>query len=242
MTTKPDWHTVNELPMTHDRKPNDEPPATEEILAYMHGELSPDAEEQMRERLMEYPDLLRALSVPFPNEPAAPGDADYVTDEEWPEHWAALQKRMDRGRVAEFRRPSWIGTALAAIVAIVFAGLYWQAERKLGQPRVTGDEIQLIDMARRGPGGTPQAIHFQGDFVLLSVRLAGEPRAAYRVAMVDDSDNREVWRSDAVQSQGDLHLHLQIPRRSLVSGNVYRIRVYGDEELLGDYVVEFYAR
>ncbi|HEY0372206.1 MAG TPA: hypothetical protein VGD79_09410 [Thermoanaerobaculia bacterium] len=236
MSIKPDWRTVNELPMTHDRKRNDEPPTTEEILAYSRGKLSAEAEEQMRERLMDYPDILRALAVPFPNEPAQPGDPDYVSDEEWPQHWAALQKRMDRGRVVEFRRHAW--TALAAIVAIVFVGLYWQAERKLGQPGVV-EEIVLNTETRRGPGGPPQPIHVSGDSVLLRAPLAVQPNTEYRLAFFDESGTRELWSSDALRPEGDLRV---LVRRQFLSPGLYQIRVYANEERLDEYIVQVYPR
>lgn len=238
MSTKPDWRTVNEPLMTHDRKRNDEPPTTEEILAYANGKLSPDDEERMRERLMNYPDLLRALAVPFPTEPAQPGDADYVSDEEWPEHWAALQKRMNGGRVVEFRRHAW--TALAAVIAIVFAGLYWQAERKLGQPRIPAEEVvQLNVESRRGPGEIPAPVHIAGDSVILSVPVA-EAHAKYRMVILDEDGTREKWRSDLLDAA-----RIEVPKSFLAPG-IYRIHVYGvdgaRETMLVDTAVQIYPR
>ena len=240
MSTKPDWRTVNETLMTHDRKPNDEPPTTEEILAYVNGKLPADAEERMRERLLDYPELVRALATPFPSEPAQPGDPDYLSDAEWSDHWAAFEKRMGRGRVVEFRRNAI--SAIAAVVAIVFAGLYFAAESKMRRPGIAGEEVQLSADLRRGPAD-PLPIHLQGDYVLLRPILRDEAHDTYRLAIFDENDRREVWRSGALEAEGKL---LVVVPRAFLSPGTYHIRVYGldgtREELVGNYAVQVYPR
>src|SRR6185436_10982736 len=104
-----------------------------------------EAAERVRAWLVCNPDLARALMQPFPANDAEPGDPDFLSQEELAKHWASLQQRIQvpvttsAFRLLQF--PSrW--TALAAALALVFAGLYWQAEsrarrldRELHEPR-----------------------------------------------------------------------------------------------------------
>lgn len=227
MITRSDWQTVNEQRMAADRERLGGPPPTEEILAYLRGELSAEDEERMRERLVCHPELMRALAVPFPKEGAEPGDPDYVSDEEWPAHWASLQKRMKGGRVADFRRHGW--TALAAVVALVFAGLYWQAESKSRRPQVAGEEVTLLSDVRRGPAGPPQPVVIDGDAVVLAaVVTAPEEHDAYRIAIFDRNGSRRLWQSEAVRPRSDRRVAIRVPRAFLASGD-YRIVLYGLE-------------
>jgi hypothetical protein len=242
MSTKPDWRTVNEQLMTQKHEHDGEPPTTEEILAYSRGELSPDEEERMRERLVSHPEILRALAVPFPSEGAGPGEPDYLTDEEWPEHWAVLQKRMHRGRVVDFRRHAW--TALAAVLALVFAGLYWQAERKAGRPRSVGEEVELRSELRRGPGGPPQTVVVEDDTVVLSASVTDRDDDAFRMAIFDADGTRELWRSERLHPRSDQSVAIVVPRSFLSPGD-YRISLYGvqgsREESLATYTVHIPA-
>jgi hypothetical protein len=231
MNTKSDWQTVNEQLMAENRRRLGEPPTDDEILAYTRGELSVEEEERMREHLVCHPELLRALAVQFPAEGAAPGDPDSITDEEWPAHWAALQKRMVRGRVVDFRRHAW--TALAAVVALAFAGLYWQAEWKARRPHVIAGEVTLLSDARRGPAGPPQTLaHWLDEsghsVVLTAVVSDPQEHDAYRVAILDANGSRALWRSERVQPRDDQRVAIVVPRSFLLPGN-YRIVLYGLE-------------
>lgn len=240
MISKTDWQTANERLMAEDRLRLGEPPTTEEMLAYTRGELSPDEEERMRERLVAHPDLLRALAVPFPGEGAEPGDPDYVSDDEWPAHWAALQRRMRPGRVVAFRRHGW--TALAAALALVFAGLYWQAEWKSRRPQVVAwEEALQPDTPRRGPMGPATTLAAEGDS--LGLVLDVHDRAewdTYRVAIVEAGEPRALWSSGAVRARADQRVAIVVPRSFLGPGQ-YQIILYGidesGEESLATYTV-----
>src|SRR3954447_15685824 len=95
MTTKSEFSAANRDLVSENRATNGEPPTAEEVLAYTRGELTPEEEARIRERLIAYPDLVRTLTTPFP-EPAEPGHPDYLSDHEFARHWKALQKRRQR--------------------------------------------------------------------------------------------------------------------------------------------------
>src|SRR5204863_147400 len=112
MNTKADWQAVGRQLREEDRRGAGEPPTADEVLAYTRGELPPEEEASVRERLLCHPDLVRTLTEPFPAEGAKRGDPDYLTDAEYEFHWAAMQKKMQKpvqpvsqpGRVLHFWR------------------------------------------------------------------------------------------------------------------------------------------
>src|SRR5262245_53707110 len=120
--------------------PTHEPPTSEEMLAYVRGELSEAEEERFRDRLIGYPELVRTLTAPFPADGAKPGDDDYLSDQEYARHWTAMQQRMSHNNVVPIRHAAarvWQSVAaIAAALNVVFGALYWQAHVELGQPRV----------------------------------------------------------------------------------------------------------
>ena len=91
MITKSDFDAVFQR-MTEEERAKNQPPTSEEMLAYTRGELSEDDAEAFRERVMAYPELVRMLAEPFP-EPAQPGDADYLSEHEFARLWRAPAAR-----------------------------------------------------------------------------------------------------------------------------------------------------
>ena len=138
MITKSEWRSINES-LNSEERARLEPPAFDEVLQYMRGELPAEDEERMRERLVPFPELVRALTAQFPTEGAKPGDPDYVSDDEFAKQWAFLKHRAKRKSASQF----WpaIGSVAAAL-AIVFGGLFWRAQTQLQiertMPRVAG--------------------------------------------------------------------------------------------------------
>ena len=136
-----------------------EPPAPDEVLAYTRGELTPDEEARIRERLIAYPELVRALTTPFP-EPAEPDHPDYLSDHEFARHWKALQKRRQRpdGGLQFWRAFG----AIAAALAVVFGGLLWRAQTELKKPQAFGEQQDLYPDGRRGAEGVPKTLTATG--------------------------------------------------------------------------------
>ena len=141
---------------------------------------------------------------PFPTDDAKPGDPDFLSPEELAKHWASLQQRIHQpakvsmGRLLQF--PSrW--TALAAAVALVFAGLYWQAEskarrldRQFHQPQALESQLLLPDGRRGEDLATP--LTAKGERFVLDLALFNASRfETYRVEMTDET--RSPWRSRA---------------------------------------------
>jgi hypothetical protein len=199
------------------------------MLAYTRGELSPEEEARVRERLAGHPDLVRTMTEPFPAEGANPGDPDYLPDAELATHFASMQKRMhvakpaERGRVLQFWR---YAAAIAAGIAVVLGALLWQTSANLVQPRVVGEQQVLFPDGRRGPSSEPATLTAQGESVLLITPLIGESDYdRYRIEIVDASSDRPIWSSDALRPEDDSFAIL-VPRRFLKPG-IYRVVVFG---------------
>ena len=233
MITKSEWQAVNRQLMAEDRQRLGEPPTAEEILAYTRGELSPEDETRVRERLVCHPDLVRALAVPFPAEPAKPGDPDYLSEDEFAKHWEVLQKRMRPHRVVRFPH-AW--TAIAAACAIVFGALFWQAEwrarrlaKELNEPRVAWEEYVLPAEGQRGGGNATAVLPAEGDTVLLRAPVYNQPHyAGYRLEIVDPSATppRVLWSSTGVRRSDDDTFDILVPRAFLRPGR-YQVVLYG---------------
>jgi hypothetical protein len=230
MITKSDWQAVHEEMTADDRRKLGEPPTTEEMLAYSRGSLSAQDTERVRAWLVSNPEMARALTQPFPEDDALPGDPDYVSKDEVERRLAALKNRIHgaaprtEGRVLQFR-PAW--TALAAALALVFGVLFVRSELELRrvttQPQATQNFTLMSDQQRGG--NDPEPLSVKTEFVTL---LATPPDVGYENYRVDITDISAVsprhWQGPAVVNDGVLSI--LVPGRYLKPGR-YSIVVYG---------------
>jgi hypothetical protein len=237
MITKADWQTVNHDLMAEQRRVLGGPPTAEQLLAYTRGELPADAEERMRDLLVCYPDIARTVAVPFPREAAQPADADYLPDAELEKVWPLVQRRLgyarSRGGVLQFPHAL---TALAAAIALVFAGLYWQAQSKLSgvnEPGVLVDEQVLLPDGR-GNGDAGVTLTPSRGATMLIVPATPE---ATSLALVEKTarGERPLWSGEAVRRADDTFA-VVVPRGFLAPGD-YRLIVYAGTERLSSYSV-----
>jgi hypothetical protein len=189
-------------------------PSVDELLAYRRGELSGEREAHVREALLCYPELSRALFTPYPE------DGGALSAEEIDARWAELQTQLPRGRVIRFPQ-KW--TALAAAIAVMFGALFWRAEsngrrlaRELAEPRATAGQLLLPD-GQRGGDPTAATLTAAGDSYSLLVPLINQPPFdSYRLEIADASHT--LWRSPALHANADDTFSLLIPRPFLKPG------------------------
>jgi len=235
MNTKSDWQTAHREMTAEERRMLGEPPTAEEMLAYSRGELAAENAARVRVWLVTNPDLARALMEPFPDDDAKPGDRDFLSHEELSRHWVSLQQRIHDASPAArvFQFPGrW--TALAAAIALVFAGLYWQAEskarrlgRELHEPRALESQLLLPD----GRRGVEQATFLtaKGEHLVLDLALFDASRfETYRVEMSEETAGSLPWRSAAIRAADEETLSIDVSRAFLKPGK-YRLAVYGIE-------------
>jgi hypothetical protein len=248
----PTWDAVHRELMNVDRQRLGEPPAVEEMLAYGRGELSPEEESRVRELLVAYPELARAMAAQFPSDDAQPGDDDYLSDEDVAKQWARLPERI-RGRSAE-RVPEgrvlrfWQAFgAIAATLAIVSGALLWRAQSQLAQPRIAWDEQLLEPDGRRGNGDASPILSAEGESVLLVAPLINQPYSAdYRVELVDVTQTpRTVWSSSSLRRRANDSFAILVPRSFLTPGK-YQVVLYGmdggKEERMATYTLRVPVR
>jgi hypothetical protein len=226
MTTKSEFAAANRDLVADDRLSLGEPPAAEEVLAYSRGELTPDAEARIRERLIAYPELVRTLTAPFP-EGAEPDHPDYLSDHEFARHWKVLQKRRQQ-RVGGLQFWRAFG-AIAATVAVVFGALLWRAQTELKKPQAVWAQQELYSEGRRGVDGEPAKLTADGESYLLLPMLGADVTADKLRAEIVDVVNpsRTVWSLAPVRRTTPTgSFVILVPRDSLKPGT-YRLVVYG---------------
>jgi hypothetical protein len=225
MITKSELSAANQSLMAEDRLSNGEPPTAEEVLAFTRGDLTPDAEARIRQRLIAYPELVRTLAVPFP-EGAEPDHPDYLSDHEFARHWKELQKRRQRPDDGlQFWRAFG---AIAAALAVVFGTLLWRAQTELKKPQAVWEQQELYSDGRRGAEGEPPKLTADGESYLLVPMLGADVTAdKLRAEIVDVANpSRTVWSGASVRrttSTGSFVI--LVPRDSLKPGT-YRLLVY----------------
>ena len=211
-----------------------------------------------------YAELLKTA----PGKPG-PGDPAPLTQEEEDEDWAKIQARLKQPapppvvmpppqtsvtRSLQPPRPPhrlWkVSAAAAALLALVFGGLYFQMRtevqrlsRQLGSPRVLEHHILLPDGVR---GGKQPAILLPSkpDSFLLAPSLIDQPEyPEYRLDILQGTGDgkKPVWSASGLQRQSDDTVEIWVPRAFLKSGP-YQLQLYGlgagGEKLLATYTVQ----
>lgn len=244
MTSKSDWQEANRRLMAEQREKLGDPPTAEEMLAYSRGELSESEEERIRDLLVAYPEVARMYGAPFPEEPE-----DDVADETVAAGFQDLQRRLAGthgvGSVAR-RVPvrHYIPTSIAAALALLFFGLYVQAESRARDnardrlPYVLGAPQELSLGGSRGSDPTP--LRKDGEAYLLMPRLINELRYPhYRIELHDPSS--VVWTSLSAQPDDKGAFLIVVPHGFLRTGTTYQLRILGldgrAERAIGSYDV-----
>ncbi|HKR64212.1 MAG TPA: hypothetical protein VJZ00_10825 [Thermoanaerobaculia bacterium] len=133
-------------------------------------------------------------------------------------------------RVVQF---PWMA-AVAAAIAIVFAGLYWQARRDLDQPRITAQARVLLPDGSRG-SAEATTLPADGDsFVLVTPIISEQHFASYRIEIVDNNA-KVLWKRDAGPPAEEAFT-LVVPRAVLPAGD-YQIVLYGNAQRIATYSV-----
>lgn len=247
MIDRTEWLKASrEVAAENDRR--SEPPTEEELLAYGRGELAEEEEERIREYLVAHPNEARVLALPFPDMPKE-GDPDFIPEEEIAAAWARLQPRLERApaapigsmkpadaaRVVPMRsRRDSLPWAVAATVALVFGGLWFQAERKAGaaedlaiQPRVV-KALQVLDSdGRRGTARVTMLRRVGDAYSVRLPLLVDQPGfASHRIEIVTLPARAILWKTTTDQPNRDNAFDLVIPHRFLPPGD-YEIRIFG---------------
>ncbi|HYC93137.1 MAG TPA: hypothetical protein VEO54_28285 [Thermoanaerobaculia bacterium] len=201
MSTKSDWQHVNQQLMADQRARLGDPPTSDELLAYMRGELSEAEEERIRDLLVCYPELARSLAEPFPEKPGFTVPA-----------------------VTLYRSVA----AIAAAVALLFGFLLWRNAQDVTDPRVSWKAVTLMPDGSRGVE-QPIILKRDTDYLLAPAILDQRRFAEYRVDLVSTGakPERVVWSGTRERRQDDTFV-VDVQRSYLKPGR-YQLVVYGIE-------------
>ena len=223
----------SDLKAAVDALPPGEPPSSEEIEAYLNGELSKEEEERLQTRLAHFPELARVFTEPFPD----PHEAEVV------EFAAASSRPLVFWRTAAIA---------AAVTAAVFGGLMFQSQSKarrltseLTRPRTDLENALLLPDGQRGNPDeeAPITLPASGEDLLLMPALIHQPEFRdYRVDILDLNvpAPRPVWSSTGIRRRSDDTFEIWVPRTFLNPG-IYQLVVYGIDgtmEPLAKYTVK----
>jgi hypothetical protein len=214
MTTKPDW------PSVPPKGPNDESQNPEMMLT---------DEEKLD------PEMVRAMTQPFPEDDARPGDPDYLSEAELTKRWNALQQSIhgDRaaepGRVVPFRQTSKAGwTAAAAAIALVFAGLFamtqWRLQKLTTQPQAV--ESVVLDTSQTRGAEEPPTVTCKGQSLALIAPLVPDGYERFQIVLSEITQNApRKWSATLQRGRGEA-LTVVVPCQYL-HPSLYEVAVYG---------------
>jgi len=227
MTNKSEWQEANRRLMAEQREKLGEPPTAEEMLAYSRGELSENEEERIRDLLVAYPELSRMYAAPFAEEGEPAVSDDQIA--------AGLEdvKRRLRGTAVPLRAPvrRYLPTTIAAALALLFFGLFVQAESRARHargsqpPRVLGEAQALYPDNSRGTTA-PTTLRKDGEAYLLKPHLITKVRYPHYNIELHDTKGL-VWTGHAAEPAEDNVFQIVIPHDFLRPGIPYQLRVVG---------------
>ena len=228
MTNKSEWQDANRRLVAEQRKNLGDPPTAAEMLAYSRGEMSAAEEERVRDLLVAYPELARMYAAPFPEDPVTDVSKTVVDD-----GWADVQRRLGVTMLpARTRGWSYVPTTIAAVLALVFFGLYVRSENRARNnmlahdvPLVLGAPQELDPDGHRGPGA-PTTLRKDGDVYLLKPRLLNQMRYLHYSMELHDA-TRAVWESPSAQPDREDSFQIVIPHDFLRPGVRYRLQIFG---------------
>jgi hypothetical protein len=247
MISRTEWEDAAREVMEKERRGLGAAPTDDEVLAFSRGELSGAREELVRTYLFHYPELLDALTAPFPGEDAAPllSDAERTQDQE------RLRFRLPKDRP----RPLWtyVGTA-ASLAALALAGLLVRSQstvrrldEQLRQPRVDIEHRLLMPDGQRGggpEGERPVPLPLAAENLLLIPTLINQPTFRdYRVELMDLNEEpaRLIYAANGVPRRTDDTLEIWVPRRFFRPG-IYQLVVFGVDGSRAEHLAAYTMR
>lgn len=226
MTNKSEGQDVNRRLAAEQREKLGDPPTAEEMLVFSRGEMNAEDEERIRDLLVAYPELARMYSAPFPEEPEA-GISNEAIDHGWDD----VQRRLGVTVMpARARMRNYIPTTIAAALALVFFGLFVQAESRARDnargdlPRVLGAPQELESDGTRG-SGSPTTLRKDGDAYLLKPHLFNQVHYPHYSIELHD-ENGAVWTTPSAQPDEKDAFQIVIPHSFLRPG-AYQLRIFG---------------
>ncbi|MBV9493529.1 MAG: hypothetical protein JOZ54_04740 [Acidobacteria bacterium] len=240
MISKEDWRLAYEQ-MLEEGRQKFEPPTVEEVEKLFNGELEGEEAERVRDVLSYYPEIARAMTIPFPEEDD-PGVSNVAEME------AGLAEIRRRARPPRRRQFRVFAYAASIVVLIGMGGLVYQQSQRT--PLTT--KILLADGARGGSAG-PRGSLMQPPIDLYTetryrLQPVFHPSHAYREYRLDLYDftapaPRIAW-SGRVQRAPDGSFPFELSTKGYAPGT-YRLVLFGVDDApakIAVYSIHMYER
>ena len=229
MITKADWQDAYREILEDGRERIGPPPTPEKIEDLFAGRLSDEEAERVREALAYYPELLRVMTEPVPEDPSS-----VVSDEEVAAGLARLRQRIRReSTVAAVprRRPLRRVLIPAAALAILLTGgilAYRLTHRVDGVPVLLSADGEL---AARGTEQTPHQLSTETDYLLEPAFLPERKHEEYNLELVDLTGDapRVVESWDDVHQQPNGSFPVPLSTKGFAEGR-YQLVLYGVDD------------
>src|ERR1044071_1290687 len=228
MADKAEWQKAGRRLAAEQREKLGDPPTADELLAYSRGELSESEEERIQDLLVAYPELARMYGASLPEE-GEPG----ISKEEIAAGLQDVNRRL--GTTPAPRRRVWhyLPTTIAAALALIFFGLYVQAdnrardhERDREIPRLLGAPQDLYPGGNRGAAATLP--HNEGDAYLLQPHLASAIHYPHYSIELREK-NELLWSRPSAEPDQEDTFQIVIPHDFLRAGHTYQLTIYGND-------------
>jgi hypothetical protein len=249
--TENDWHEAARAVSDAELVRLGDPPTDDEVIAFSRGELTGAHESRVREYLVHAPELLDALTAPFPSADAAP----VLTEAQLAHDWSRLRARIEPERPPVPRwylRNNW--AIAASVAAVCLAGMLAQSrltnrrlQQQMSHPRTNLDNRLLLPDGRRGGGAEgeqPVALSADGsDFVLAPALINAPQYGDYGVELLDLAaiPPHSIFGATGLRRHTDNTLTIFVPRAFLPGGR-YRLVVYGLEDSRRDVLATYTMR
>ncbi|HXA18710.1 MAG TPA: hypothetical protein VN380_17075 [Thermoanaerobaculia bacterium] len=225
MISKSVWQNAYRDPLEKEQMRVGPPPTDEQIEALQRGDLPDDEAERVREVLSYYPDLVRAMTMPFP-------DGDEVLTQEELADLAALREKVQTlpkqpAVFPERRQPSRVLAIAASIVVMVaIAGfVVWLATP--GETRSKATRVLIADGHRAAGAQTPIQLSTRADYLLKPVFRPERSYSEYRLDLLQaDATPRVIWSRNHIRRQPDGSYPVELSTAHLAPG-LYELVLYG---------------
>lgn len=226
-------------------------PSPEELLAYHNGELSPEAEEKLQDRIVANEDAIALLvdMKRFPNVVPGPG-APQFSDDEVTASMQALQRRIERDEEKATVVPirPWyasltVAYGIAATFLIATLGL---SLRLATGPQPTldsgGIDMYVRDVQTRDDASPKIARSEQGWLSLpLNIPSRGLSHQNFQIE-VHDPSNLIVYSASCKRGNSTV-LFLRLPAGYLKIAGTYQIKLFGitneKREFIGNFALPY---
>jgi len=234
MNATDDWREARQEALEEGRRRVGPPPPVEKVEALLRGELPEGEAQSVREILAFYPELVRVMTTPAPEDARA-----VLTDAQREEDLDRIRERLGfaHASVVEMRprrreRSRTLALAAGIIIVVAIGGFAVMQRRR--EPRVLTRKVLIADAARsaRGSSTAPAVVLAPAtNYLLKPLFRPSRVHREYSLELIDlaATPPRSVWKRDDITRQADGSFPVELSTDDLDPGD-YELVLYGIHE------------